>query len=41
MPLVCTYVLDPASRSYREGDVSAGTVKAVAPLAVEIDLGSD
>jgi len=40
VPLVYTYVLDPASRDYRDGDVFTGVVKAVAPYAVEIDLGA-
>ncbi|GAV45298.1 Uma2 family endonuclease [Streptomyces acidiscabies] len=38
VPLVYTYVLDPATRTYRDGDVFTGTVKAVAPFPVEIDL---
>ncbi|KAA5829645.1 Uma2 family endonuclease [Saccharopolyspora hirsuta] len=40
VPLVYTYLLDPASRVYREGDVFAGVVRAVAPFTVEIDLGA-
>lgn len=40
VPLVYTYLLDPASGTYRDGDVFAGTVKAVAPFAVEVDLGA-
>ncbi|HEY0540269.1 MAG TPA: Uma2 family endonuclease [Actinoallomurus sp.] len=40
VPLVYTYVLDPASRDYRDGDVFAGMVKTVAPFPVEIDLGA-
>lgn len=39
VPLVYTYVLDPATRSYREGDVCTGVVKVSAPFPVEIDLG--
>lgn len=38
VPLVYTYVLDPATKTYRDGDVHTGVVKAVAPFAVEIDL---
>ncbi|MGW7287258.1 Uma2 family endonuclease [Streptomyces sp. NPDC054847] len=38
VPLVYTYVLDPAARVYRDGDVFTGVVKAVAPFAVEVDL---
>ncbi|WP_433890626.1 Uma2 family endonuclease [Streptomyces sp. CA-111067] len=40
VPLVYTYVLDPATGSYRDGDVFAGVVKAVAPFGVEADLGA-
>jgi len=40
VPLVYTYVLDPAAGVYREGEVFTGTVKAVAPFPVEIDLGA-
>ncbi|MGC9378325.1 Uma2 family endonuclease [Streptomyces sp. MH13] len=38
-PLVYTYLLDPATRTYREGDVFAGVLKVTAPFAAEIDLG--
>jgi hypothetical protein len=37
---VYTYLLDPASRRYRDGDVFTGTVKTAAPFPVEIDLTS-
>ncbi len=40
LPLVYTYLLDPATKTYREGDVFTGTVKAVAPFTVEVDLSS-
>ncbi|WP_106396968.1 Uma2 family endonuclease [Actinocorallia populi] len=40
VPLVYTYVLDPAAGVYREGDVFAGVVKVSAPFPVEVDLGS-
>jgi Uma2 family endonuclease len=40
VPLAYTYVLDPATRSYRQGDVFTGIVKVSAPFPVEIDLGS-
>jgi Uma2 family endonuclease len=40
VPLVYTYLLDPASGSYRQGEVFAGTVKAGAPFPVEVDLGA-
>jgi hypothetical protein len=39
VPLVSTYVLGPASRSYRDGEVFTGTVRTTAPFTVEIDLG--
>src|SRR2546421_191019 len=39
VPLVYTYVLDPATRTYRDGDVFTGVVKVAAPFPVEIDLG--
>lgn len=38
VPIVYTYVLDPASGTYREGDLFTGTVKVTAPIALEIDL---
>jgi len=38
-PLIYTYVLDPASGTYREGDVFAGAVKLAAPFTVDLDLG--
>ncbi len=40
VPLVYTYVLDPASRVYRDGEVFTGTVKATVPFSVEIDLST-
>ncbi|WP_329314666.1 Uma2 family endonuclease [Streptomyces sp. NBC_01262] len=40
IPLVYTYVLDPANRDYRDGDMFTGAVKAVAPFPVEIDLST-
>ncbi|CAO5164322.1 putative restriction endonuclease domain-containing protein [Frankia sp. AiPs1] len=38
VPLVHTYVLDLAARTYRAGDVHAGVVEAAAPFPVKIDL---
>lgn len=38
VPVVYTYLLDSASRSYREGDVFTGGVKATVPFRVEVDL---
>jgi Uma2 family endonuclease len=40
LPLVYTYLLDPASRVYRDGDVFTGVVKTTAPFPVEIDLST-
>ena len=40
IPLVYTYVLDPASRVYRDGEVFTGVIKATVPFAVEIDLSA-
>ncbi|GIE33985.1 hypothetical protein Ait01nite_070300 [Actinoplanes italicus] len=39
MPLVYTYVLDPAAGRYRDGEVFTGVVKVAAPFPVEVDLG--
>ncbi|MFC9967837.1 Uma2 family endonuclease [Nocardia ignorata] len=39
LPLTYTYVLDPATRSYRDGDVHTGIIRAAAPFPVEVDLG--
>ncbi|MEU0832353.1 Uma2 family endonuclease [Streptomyces sp. NPDC005969] len=39
VPLIYTYVLDPATRSYRTGDMFIGVLKVSAPFTVEIDLG--
>lgn len=39
IPLTYTYVLDPATRTYRDSDLHTGIIKAAAPFPVEIDLG--
>ncbi|MDQ0404479.1 hypothetical protein J2S50_003028 [Streptomyces sp. DSM 40167] len=39
VPLIHTYVLDPATSSYRTSDMFTGVVRVAAPFAVEIDLG--
>ncbi|MFF0262981.1 Uma2 family endonuclease [Streptomyces microflavus] len=39
VPIVHTYVLDPATRAYREGEVFTGAIKAAAPFSVTVDLG--
>lgn len=38
VPVVYTYILDAASKRYRETEVFTGIVKATAPFPVEIDL---
>jgi Uma2 family endonuclease len=38
LPVVYSYLLDSASRRYRESDVFTGVVKTAAPFPVEIDL---
>jgi Uma2 family endonuclease len=40
VPIVYTYLLDSASRRYREGEVFTGIVKVTAPFPVEVDLVS-
>ncbi|WP_432067605.1 Uma2 family endonuclease [Streptomyces sp. C10-9-1] len=40
VPIVYTYILDPATRAYRDGEVFTGTVKATAPFPVTVDLGA-
>ncbi|MFC8385524.1 Uma2 family endonuclease [Nocardia sp. NPDC057272] len=39
VPLIYTYILDLATKSYRTGDMFTGTVEVSAPFPVEIDLG--
>lgn len=39
VPLVYTYVLDPATRAYRDGEMFTGAVKAAAAFPVTVDLG--
>jgi Uma2 family endonuclease len=38
VPLIFTYVLDPATGSYRNGDLFTGMVKTTAPFGLELDL---
>jgi Uma2 family endonuclease len=40
VPVVYTYLLDPASRRYRDGEVFTGRLKTPVPFPVEIDLSS-
>jgi hypothetical protein len=37
---VDTYLLDAASKRYRDSDVYAGLFKAAAPFPVEVDLST-
>jgi Uma2 family endonuclease len=39
VPIVYTYVLDPATGRYRDSEIFAGVVKPAAPIDVEVDLG--
>jgi Uma2 family endonuclease len=39
VPLVYTYVLDPATGTYLEGSLFAGKVELTAPFPVDLDLG--
>ncbi|MET9482708.1 Uma2 family endonuclease [Streptomyces sp. NPDC006638] len=38
VPLIYTYVLDPATRAYRDGEMFTGTIKAAVPFSVIVDL---
>ncbi|MCO8271416.1 Uma2 family endonuclease [Actinoplanes sp. TRM 88003] len=38
VPLVYTYVLDPAAGRYRDSDIFTGTVKMTVPFPIAIDL---
>ena len=38
-PIVHTYVLDPATGRYRDGEIGTGAVTLTTPFAVEVDLG--
>ncbi|MFY1637840.1 Uma2 family endonuclease [Solwaraspora sp. WMMB335] len=37
-PLVCTYILDPATGRYRDGEIFVGVVTSTAPFSIEVDL---
>jgi len=39
VPIVYTYVLDPATKTYRDGEMFTGTVKVTAPFSATVDLG--
>jgi Uma2 family endonuclease len=38
VPVVHTYVLDPATNTYRDGGIFAGVIDSAAPFPVKIDL---
>ncbi|MGW4650546.1 hypothetical protein [Kitasatospora sp. NPDC004289] len=38
LPIVYTYVLDPAARTYRDGEVFTGTIRTDAPFPLEVAL---
>ncbi|WP_238783430.1 Uma2 family endonuclease [Streptomyces monomycini] len=40
VPVIYTYVLDPATRAYRDGEMFTGVIKAAAPFSVAVDLGT-
>ncbi|WP_329455942.1 Uma2 family endonuclease [Streptomyces sp. NBC_01497] len=39
VPIIYTYVLDPATTAYRDGEMFTGTVRATAPFSITVDLG--
>ncbi|CAM5313640.1 Uma2 family endonuclease [Streptomyces californicus] len=39
VPIVYTYVLDPVTKAYRDGEIFTGTVKATASFSITVDLG--
>ncbi|MDN2495364.1 Uma2 family endonuclease [Nocardia nova] len=39
VPLIYTYILDPATRAYRTGEMYTGVTEAAVPFTVDIDLG--
>ncbi|MFE6742470.1 Uma2 family endonuclease [Streptomyces tubercidicus] len=40
IPITYTYVLDPATTAYRDGEMFTGVIKAAAPFSVTVDLGA-
>jgi hypothetical protein len=40
IPVVYSYLLDSASRRYRDGEVFTGLIKATVPFPTEIDLSN-
>ncbi|MFD8258419.1 Uma2 family endonuclease [Streptomyces griseoluteus] len=39
VPIVHTYVLDPAPKAYKDGEMLTGVVKAAVPFPVAVSLG--
>ncbi|MET9256795.1 Uma2 family endonuclease [Streptomyces sp. NPDC003717] len=39
IPIVHTYVLDPAVKAYKDGEMFTGVIKAAVPFPVTVDLG--
>lgn len=40
VPIVYTYVLDPATKTYRDGEMFTGVIKVAAHFPVTVDLGT-
>ncbi|MEU7597490.1 Uma2 family endonuclease [Streptomyces sp. NPDC039022] len=40
VPITYTYVLDPATKVYRDGEMFTGAIETAVPFSVAIDLGS-
>ncbi|WP_242440546.1 Uma2 family endonuclease [Streptomyces sp. CB02923] len=38
VPIIYTYVLDPATKAYRDGEMFTGVIKTAAPFPVTVDL---
>ncbi|MEU1087868.1 Uma2 family endonuclease [Streptomyces sp. NPDC005892] len=38
VPIIYTYVLDPATTAYRDGEMFTGAIRAAAPFPVAVDL---
>ncbi|WP_406146284.1 Uma2 family endonuclease [Streptomyces sp. NBC_01012] len=40
VPIIYTYVLDPATKVYRDGEMYTGVIKVAAPFSATVDLGA-
>ncbi|WP_328901976.1 MULTISPECIES: Uma2 family endonuclease [unclassified Streptomyces] len=40
VPIIYTYVLDPATKAYRDGEMFTGAIKTATPFSVTVDLGA-